>query len=324
MLSPREAMLDFLQSLKGTDRKPATLIYYRSSLRQLIGWMEEAGKDLADLNARTVRRYFADREEKDGVSRTTQYHDWTCSRAFFRYCRRQGWMEGDPMGELRFRKPRPKPVDVPADRAVLALLKAVGDRWNPKLNPKARYTAQKYRTRIQRRDYCILLALFETGARRGEILNLALFDVKAVDTASPYLALRNTKTNEDRPAFVTSKWVEAYRAYLRVRPSTDCDRLFIGEYGERLSASWFTRKLAAYAAFAGIEPLTPQALRRYRSSKLVQSKTDLHEASLILGNSPAVLQAHYLDRDPIRLRQKWEASLSDQPIESTRKKRQRA
>ncbi len=317
-------MMDFLASLRGTDRKPNTIIYYRSSLRQLVAWLEEKSLTLEDLNARRVRAYFAHREEADGVSRTTQYHDWTCSRKFFQYCRRQGWMACDPMGDLRFRKPRPKPVDVPADGAVLALLKAVSDRWNPKVNPKARYTAPKYRTRIERRDFCILLALFETGARRGEIINLDKGDVKGLDTSAPYLALRNTKTGEDRPAFVTKRWVEAYRSYLRVRPSCTTERLFVGEYKEPLSASWFTRKLKTYAEFAGIEPLTPQALRRFRSAKLVNSKSDLHEASLILGNSPAVLQAHYLDRDPVRLRERWEASLSEKPIENTRKRRERA
>lgn len=321
--SPREAMTDFLASLRGTDRKPNTIIYYRSALRQFVGWMEDQGFSLADLNARRVRAYFAHRGEEDGVSRTTQYHDWTASRKFLQHCRRQGWLDGDPMGDLRFRKPRPKPVDVPDDGQVLAVLKAVRDRWNPKVNPKARYTQERYRTRIMRRDYCILLALYETGARRSEIINLAREDVKGIDGPAPYLTLRNTKTGEDRPAFVTCKWVEAYRDYLRVRPKAECERLFVGEYGEPLSASWFTKKLVSYAEFAGIDRLTPQAFRRYRSSKLVQSKSDLHEASLILGNSPAVLQAHYLDRNPDRLRERWEASLDQQPITNARAKRTR-
>lgn len=322
-LTPREALNDFLLSLKGTSRKPNTIIFYRSALRQLVRWMEDQQFGLADLHPRRMRAFFAHREEQDGVCRTTLYHDFTGARKFFQFCRQEGYIEGNPLGDLKFLKPPPKPQDCPDDELVAAFLRAFKDRWNPAKNPHARYTCEAYRTRIGRRDYCIALALFLTGARRGEIVTLRLEDVLDGKTKTPSLRLRETKTGQDRNVPVNVEWIEALNAYLRVRPKSDCPALFLGEYGEPLSAAWFGRKFKAYAAFAGCPEMTPQWLRRFRSRKLVIAG-DLWTAALLLGNSPEVLRKHYLARDPDHARAVWLRSLEENPIlnkQSERRKR---
>ena len=323
--TPREAMTDFLESLRGTSRRPNTIIYYQSAVRQMVAWMEEESYQLGDLDNRRVRAYFVYREEECEVSRTTLYHDWTATRAYLRHCRRSGWIDDDPMGDLRFRKPRAAPPDVPSESTVMALLQAIRDRWNPKINRGARWTSEKYRVRIMRRDYCLVLALFETGARRGEIVNLTTPNLCDLDTQAPYLMLRDTKTGQDRWVFVSLDWVEAWKAYQRVRPKAGGphETIWHGEYGGSLSAAWLTRKIKEYRDWAKLPAVTAQHLRRYRASRLIQNKTDLYAAAEILGNSPEVLRRNYLEKNQAHLRERWEASMATKAVVTAKTARRR-
>lgn len=317
LVGAREALDDFLLGLPGL-RERNTIHYYRSALRQLVGWLEAQALILQDLRIVHMRRYLAWREAQ-GISQTTRYHDATAARVWLEYCRTAGYIAANPMAGVRVRKPPPRVEFVPTAEQVKVLLAAVRARWKPATNPNARYTGQRERTYFERRDYAVVLLIVESGCRLGEACGVRLADV---DYAARTVTFRQTKTDRDRVVPVSEQWLLAVRQYLTVRPKCQATCLFVGQYGEPLTGHWFCHKFPAYLTYAGLpRQMTAQSLRRYRLSEIADDNVMI--ASVIGGNSIKVIRDHYYKQRPEVVRAVWERSqtlVNKRSVEAKRRK----
>lgn len=298
-LSPREAMVDFLAQMEGERLERNTLIYYRSALRQLVAWLEAEGKQLPALRARDMRLYLAARKQ-GGASDATRYHDACVARRWFAHLRAEGLISENPMNGVRASRGKTPAMYVPTAEEVDRLLRAVRERWDPAINPKARFASQKDRTFRARCDYAVLLLIKETGCRLSEACGLKSADICTMDGAygCSTVTYRDTKTDTDRTVPVSPAWLRAYQQYANVRPRCDRPEAFLTPYRTPLDPHWMCHKVKDYVEYAGLPSgLTAHGLRRYKAT-LYAAAGDVKAGSAMLGHSPRVLLEIYAKARP--------------------------
>jgi integrase len=132
-----------------------------------------------------------------------------------------------------------------------------------------------------------------TGMRAGEIFSLTWADV---DLAAGVLQLKDTKSNKNRPAFMT----EAVKAMLKARTkSAPADLVFPGRNGKKIvqASDTFNRAVDKLELNKGItdrrQRVTFHTLRHTFASWLVESGTDIYTVQELLGHSDLKLTARY-------------------------------
>jgi site-specific recombinase XerD len=294
-LTWQEAVEDFLLQTRGS-REENTERYYTERLKLLVRWAEGEGITLADFRARHLRQYLAHRADL-GVSDSTRRSDAVSARAFLKFCKREEYIEADPLVGYQVPKAGKPYVKCPSDEEIRRLLQALQDRWKPSLNPKIRYIHASARIFYSRRNYAVVAGLIETAARIGEILGLKIEDYQR---DQQQIAIRKTKGDEPRIVPISPCWMETIDAYLRVRPKVESDALFINEYGEPLTTAEFGRIFRGYLRYAGLSGFSLHGLRHYAITQL--AKTDLWAASIIAGHKDLKVTRGYLHGDPVHVR----------------------
>jgi integrase/recombinase XerC len=109
------------------------------------------------------------------------------------------------------------------------------------------------------RDYAILQVFLQTGIRVSELCRLTLSDVDLVDRA---VTIRQGKGMADRSIELEKKGLQALRNYLRSRPQSLSDALFLNYQTEPISERGVQKLLAKYVKLAGItKKISPHSLR---------------------------------------------------------------
>jgi integrase/recombinase XerC len=239
----RDALSDFALALKAS-REEKTERYYRAQLRLLSEWAEQRGVSLQQFRARHLREYLAFRADQK-ISERTRRHDAVCARVFFRYCKREEYIETNPLADYEIPKAAKAYVKMPSEDEVRQLLKALENRWRPSENKAARYFEPKARMFYHRRNYAIVSGLVETAARIGELLALRVDDFQP---DRMQIAIREAKGDEPRIVPFSNAWKQAVEAWLRVRPKADSDLLFIDSYGGAIDVVAFGKQFRGYSS----------------------------------------------------------------------------
>ena len=286
-----EAVADFLLQVRAT-REENTERFYRAQLSLLVRWAEGQGVPLSEFRARHLRQYLAHRADT-GVSDMTRRHDASAARAFLKFCKREEYVQGDPLQGYQVPKAARAYVKCPSDDEIRRLLSAMQDRWKPSLNPSARFVHAPARLFFARRNYAIVAGLVETAARIGEMLALTLDDYQPGEGR---IVIRKAKGDEPRAVPISPVWAEAVDAYLRVRPKVESDLLFVNEYGAAMDVDQFGRRFRGYLKWAGLSGFSLHGLRHYAITQL--AKTDVWAASQIAGHKDLQVTRQYLHGDP--------------------------
>jgi integrase/recombinase XerC len=255
-----------------------------------------------------MRRFLSDRAQSggrrgDGRSRKTLREDAIAARAFFDYCVRiAGILESNPLKDYEIPKANPAYVRMPTADELRRLLCAVEDRWNPRVNPSARFKSPGERRFFSRRDYAILCLLIETGARCGDILGLRLDDYQPDRRA---LAILDPKDDKPRETPITAHAVRAVDAWRKARPRCGSDRLFITQFGERVAVNSFGDYFRTYRRFAGLEGFSLHGIKHYAATTLVQ-EAGIYVASQVTGTSLETLRRSYIHKSADHVRAEHE------------------
>lgn len=70
-----------------------------------------------------------------GISDQTRRHDAVSARVFLKFCKREDYVEGDPLAGYQVPKAERAYVKCPSDDETRTLLKAMHERWKPAANP---------------------------------------------------------------------------------------------------------------------------------------------------------------------------------------------
>jgi len=158
------------------------------------------------------------------------------------------------------------------------------------------------------RDRAVLELLYGTGIRRGECCAL---DVQDVDLSHQVLCVRRGKGQRDRLlpigetlGDVLNDWLQRGRPHLVRRDGETA--LFVSFLGRRLSAPAVVNLVRERAQQAGIEKLTPHALRRTFATHLVERGADVRHVQMLLGHQNVDTTQAYALVELAELRREYE------------------
>ena len=134
------------------------------------------------------------------------------------------------------------------------------------------------------RDLAVVLTLRHTGIRVGELANLALGDVE-ISERKGTLTVRPGQGGKDRVLPLNVDVRRALGDYLAVRPTSSSDALFLGQRGDRLGPWAVELLVGTYARLAGLEGVTPRALRHSFGKHVLDAGEDLVTVARLLGHA---------------------------------------
>lgn len=155
------------------------------------------------------------------------------------------------------------------------------------------------------RDYAMALCLVTWGLRACEVAGLRLADI---DWRSAVVTIRASKTRRARALPLSPALGDALAAYLRVRPSTASDHVFVRIgvwHGEPLGPAVVRSAVRLGYRRAGL-PVSITGTHRLRhtaATQLVNAGASLKEVADVLGHASLDTTALYAKVDLARLRQ---------------------
>jgi site-specific recombinase XerD len=183
--------------------------------------------------------------ERPGQQPATVSIAFRTLRAFFRWCVEEDLLPRSPMEKMRGPSVPEEPAAILRAEEMERLLKVCAGT-----------------TFEDRRDTALLLVLFDTGARRGEVAALRTDDLDW-NTNTIHVAAESSKSKRGRAAPFGRKTARAMDRYLRSRsrhPYAEQPWLWLGKRG-RLADSGILQMVARRGDQAGLPGLHPHRFR---------------------------------------------------------------
>lgn len=229
-------------------------------------------------------------------------------RQFFRWCKRRKWVKGNPAKRLK--PPSRRVVDEAAEpkaaadadvRRLMGHLTALLGRvvWRDLFGNLCAAPASdwSYRERTAARDLFVLVFLYETGCRAGELWRLSR-RAMASATAAPgpvYRVVASGKTGEVVLRFTVAT-AELWSVWDSVRPATAVGYAVFGWRIDHppapMSTTTLSRMLARRCQSAGVAPFRAHSLR-HAKVKRGKAAVGLEMTSRLIGHGSAVMTAAY-------------------------------
>jgi integrase/recombinase XerD len=284
---------DHLPRVRGAS--PHTIHSYRDTFVLLLRFIAARKRravpklDLDDLGAPEVIDFLHHLEvERHNIAATRNVR-LAAIHAFFRYCAAEHPERVEHcqrMLAVPFKRARSRPVDYLEFAEIQAVLAAI-DRS----------------TSDGRRDYGLLAAMFNTGARVQEIVALRIADFRI--EAPPHLRLVG-KGRKERVCPLWPQTADLLRALVaeRARPPTADQPLFVNHRGGPLTrfgvryilAKYCTQAQAAMPTLAR-KRLHPQSMRHSTAVHLLRSGIDIVTISQWLGHASVTTTNRYTTVD---------------------------
>jgi len=184
-----------------------TIKSYKISLKQFFGF---SNKQFDVIKPADIRLWLAALQEEKELKPRSIHLKLSALKMFYRYCIEESLIKKDPT--LNIKKPH------------------VGD--SPPYYLKRRQITQLQElTRSDDRDRALVEALFTTGVRISELLNIKLEDIK---WETRQIWIRKGKGNKERFVLFTHECSERLQLYLKKRKK-ESEYLFCNERGGKLS-----------------------------------------------------------------------------------------
>ena len=287
----RDHLRSFLEHLRlNRNASPHTARAYKSDLTQFIIFLGRhrgrARGELrpADFDHRAVRGFMAELYQR-GHARASAARKLAAIRAFARYLRREGWLDGDP-GALVGTPKLGRKIPVHLDIEEMERLLERPDASRP----------------LGRRDRAILELFYASGLRLSELVGLDLNDVSLSSRRVRVLG----KGGKERIVPFNRTAADAIKAYLKDRDGLVKDQasaparwsvkgrvgreqaepLFVNWRGGRLSTRSVDRLVRRYVAACSTRiGVSPHALRHSFATHLLEGGADLRTIQELLGHA---------------------------------------
>jgi site-specific recombinase XerD len=145
----------------------------------------------------------------------------------------------------------------------------------------------------KKRDRAIFMLMLRSGLRVEEVANLSLDDI---DYQYSQIVVRGGKGGKDRATYFNSDAGSALAAYLRIRPPTREQKIFLvekGTYkGKPLSLRGIQKRMEYYAKKSGVR-ITCHQLRHTMATQLLNGGADIVAIQELLGHSRIELTMRY-------------------------------
>jgi site-specific recombinase XerD len=302
------ALIAFLASLDARDASVHTKRAYKTSVEQFLAWL--AGVDGVEWTRpprRTLRSFLAELDARS-LSRATISSRIAALRSFYRFSRRQGWVEGDPWAAVvtpRQSSRLPRVMEVADVERLLDVIPGSGGHsvagpWVAGLNEA-----------LELRDRAIIECAYAAGLRISEIAGLKMSDV---DLRRGELRVLG-KGRKERMGMLGAPAREAVDVYLQAsRPmlaaaGEEDDALFLGSRGRALGVRGMRARIDRLIRRAGLPKRTsPHTLRHSFASHMLEGGADLRVVQELLGHSSLATTQTYTHVSPGRMRSSYRSA----------------
>jgi len=276
-------LAQFEEHLVLTQLSPLTVVNYIADLRALVRWgVDRIGSDftLATLTPNVIRAYRSHLLEEKHCATTTVNRRLQALRKFCAFALQAGIATSNPAEGVQLVQGEGAVPTTPlTGKQIEELLRSSG----------------KEQPGLARRDTAILMLLLHTGLRVNELVELRLDDVQ-FDHPGTHLTVKNGRNGELRKIPLEGEVRHRLYEYLSVRPNVEGEvHVFLSREGRPLSTRSVQRIVSARARAAGLEGVSPQALRRTYASRLLAATGDLVLVSKRLGHQSLTTTTRYLD-----------------------------
>lgn len=231
-----------------------TIRSYKISIKQFFLHCE---KNYDEVKAMDIRAWLASMEEK-GLKAKSINLKLTALKSFYRYCMEENLLKKNPTLTVH----------------------------SPKINDSLPYYLSKKELALLQelaqedlRNRAIVEALYATGVRISELLNIKLEDIK---WDNRQIWIRKGKGNKERFVLFSYDCAERLKSYLNQR-EINSKYLFSNSKGEPISrdlVEWLFRKYTSSLGFK----VTPHTLRHTFAAHLAEKGMDFYYIQELLGH----------------------------------------
>ncbi|CAN5649796.1 tyrosine recombinase XerC [soil metagenome] len=322
----RAALAGFLASLEARDASPHTQRAYQFAVSGFLDWFEALeglegaiDADWTRPSRRMLRAYLAELDSR-GLARASVAARLAALRSFYRFCRRQGWVPGDPWSAVV--TPR-RGARLPRVIAVADVEQLLDSVEGSARRPAAPADGKPISTRAVRagdlsealelRDRAIVECAYAAGLRISELAGARLSDIDLSRGEVRVLG----KGRKERLGMLGGPAVEALAQYLDVGrpvlarggPDRDSGALFLNARGEALGVRGLRERFTRLVRRAGLPvKTTPHTLRHSFASHLLEGGADLRVVQELLGHASLAATQVYTHVSPGRLRSSYRAA----------------
>ena len=225
-----KVLAEFLRELQGINTSEHTITAYTSDLTQFMQWLHATNllvKHPGDVRKLDISEYLSYLGQKriSGLSRARKL---AAIRRYFKFCLTHEYITESPA----------QAIDTPKrEKNIRAHL------TSSECNQLRLAVAGNLR------DMAIVEVFLQCALRVSEVCNLRLSDI---DYAGHLLHIRQGKGKVDREIPLVKKAAVAIQNYLRARPQTAPDHLFLNRYGQPIGERGLKKLVTKYLRRAGI------------------------------------------------------------------------
>ncbi len=284
---------DYLAGQRGLSRN--TIVSYRDALKLFLRFARERlGKPVdkltvEDVDHQVVTAFLEHLEVSRGNSPRTRNNRLAALHSFFRYVGEQEPLllgRSQRICAIPLKRTEHRTIDYLEDQELRALLESVDQS-----------------SRNGRRDYALLLFLYNTGARVQEAVDLERTDLRL---EAPFQVRLTGKGNKERVCPLWPETVAALQTYLGGRDPDPADMpsVFVNAQGRpitRFGIRYIVRRHGAQAAQScpsiQAKRLSPHLLRHSTAMHLLQSGNDLSVVKDWMGHADLNTTHGYVEID---------------------------
>jgi len=157
----------------------------------------------------------------------------------------------------------------------------------------------------KKRDRAMFMLMLRCGLRVEEVATLSLDDI---DYQYSQIVVRGGKGGKDRTTYFNSDAGSALAAYLRIRPSTREQKIFLvekGTYkGKPLSVRGIQKRMEYYSKKSGVS-ITCHQLRHTMATQLLNNGADIVAIQALLGHSKIEMTMRYSKLSNLKARTEY-------------------
>ncbi len=273
---PHPTVVAFLEDLGRRDAAANTTASYRRDLAHFAAWFTRTvGEAFApgSVTPTDLRDYRAHLQTVERRASATINRRLAALRALFRYSVATGQLSEAPTDAVKGVAASPRAPRSLEKRELDKLIRAVERHGST-------------------RDQALVLTLRHTGIRVSELCALTLHDI-AVSERSGSLTVRSGKGRKLRVVPLNADVRRALNTYLKKRPVSLSEALFLGQRGGGLKPRAVEHLLTKYAYLAQLPGVTPHTLRHSFGKHLLDLGSDLVTVAALLGHSKLQTVAIY-------------------------------
>ncbi len=265
----------FLLDRKAQNLTPRTVTFYGERLGVFCAFCVSQGiQDISEVTPDVLRAWLLNLAETHNPGGVLTFY--RTLRAFLRWYQSEfdppGWR--NPIEKVRPPKNPLEPLEpIPAE-TLRALLSAC-----------------KGETFTAARDRAVILCLFDTGVRAGELLAL---NVEDVDALTGSVLVRQGKGRKPRTVYAGRVTRRALRNYLKHRQDTHPALFVTAQDRTRLTYNGLRQIILRRARQAGVKPPTLHAFRRTFALTMLRAGVDVFSLQRLLGHASLDVLRRYL------------------------------